>query len=58
MAEERKEMQSEQKQTTQVNGSAGTKKRRSAISIMGSLIGLVKPLIHIMLAAIVLGTLG
>lgn len=58
MAEERKEMQSEQKQTTQVNGSAGTKKRRIAISIMGSLIGLVKPLIHIMLAAIVLGTLG
>ena len=66
MAEERKEIQNEQKQTTQVNGaaktnqygSAGTKKRRSAISIMGSLIGLVKPLIHIMLAAIVLGTLG
>lgn len=58
MSEERKEMQSEQKQTTQVNGSAETKKRRSAISIMGSLIGLVKPLIHIMLAAIVLGTLG
>ena len=83
MAEERKEMQSEQmncdqkqtaqitdsaetKQTIQINGavktnqyeSAGTKKRRSAISIMGSLIGLVKPLIHIMLAAIVLGTLG
>lgn len=58
MAEERKEMQSEQKQTTQVNGSAETKKRRSAISIMGSLIGLVKPLIHIMLVAIVLGTLG
>ncbi len=83
MAEERKEMQSEQmnrdqkqtaqtidsaetKQTTQINGavetnqygSAGAKKRRSAISIMGSLIGLVKPLIHIMLAAIVLGTLG
>ena len=28
-----------------------TKKRRSALSIMGSLIGLVKPLIHIMLAA-------
>ena len=54
MAEERKEMQSEQKQTTQVNGSAETKKRRSAISIMGSLIGLVKPLIHIMLVAIVL----
>lgn len=58
MAEERKEMQSERKQTTQVNGSAETKKRRSAISIMGSLIGLVKPLIHIMLAAIILGTLG
>ena len=83
MAEERKEMQSEQMnrdqkqtaqttdsaetmQTTQISGavetngygSAGTKKRRSAIAIMGSLIGLVKPLIHIMLAAIVLGTLG
>ena len=64
MAEERKEMQNEQ--TTQISGavktkqqdSAGTKKRRSAISIMGSLIGLVKPLIHIMLAAIILGTLG
>ncbi len=56
----------ETKQTTQINGavetnqcdSTGMKKRRSAISIMGSLIGLVKPLIHIMLAAIVLGTLG
>lgn len=35
-----------------------TKKRRSAIQIMGSLIGLVKPLLHIMLAAIILGTLG
>ena len=84
MAEERKEIQSEQttqingavktkqqdsaeiKQTTQINGavkikqhdSAEVKKRRSAISIMGSLIGLVKPLIHIMLAAIILGTLG
>ncbi len=34
------------------------KKRRSALSIMGSLIVLVKPLIHIMLIAIVLGTLG
>ena len=34
------------------------KKRRSALSIMGSLIGLVKPLIHIMLAAILLGTAG
>lgn len=33
-------------------------KRRSAIRIMGSLIGLVKPLLHIMLAAIILGTAG
>ena len=33
-------------------------KRRSAIKIMGQLIGLVKPLIHIMMAAIILGTLG
>ena len=42
-----------QNQNTQI-----TKKRRSAISIMGSLIGLVKPLLHIMLAAIILGTAG
>ena len=35
-----------------------TTKRRSAIQIMGSLIGLVKPLLHIMLAAIILGTLA
>lgn len=35
-----------------------TKKRRSAIAIMGSLIGLVKPLLHIMLAAILLGMVG
>ncbi len=34
------------------------KKRRNAIQIMGSLIGLVKPLLHIMMAAIILGTLG
>lgn len=34
------------------------KKRRSAVLIMGSLIGLVKPLLHIMLAAIILGTAG
>lgn len=33
-------------------------KRRGAIQIMKSLIGLVKSLIHIMLAAILLGTLG
>ena len=35
-----------------------TTKRRSALQIMGSLIGLVKPLLHIMLAAIILGILG
>ena len=33
-------------------------KRRSAFQIMGSLIGLVKPLLHIILAAIILGTAG
>ncbi len=33
-------------------------KRRSAIRIMGSLIGLVKPLLPIMLGAILLGTIG
>lgn len=33
-------------------------KRRSGLAIMGSLIGLVKPLIHIMIAAIILGTAG
>ncbi len=33
-------------------------KRRSAIRIMGSLIGLVKPLLPIMLVAICLGTIG
>lgn len=33
-------------------------KRRSALQIMGSLIGLVKPLLLLMLAAIVLGTAG
>ena len=35
-----------------------TAKRRSAFRIMGSLIRLVKPLLHIMLAAILLGTVG
>ena len=39
-------------------GSDPRTKRRSAIQIMGSLIGLVKPLLHIMLAAIILGTWG
>ncbi|HIW22245.1 MAG TPA: ABC transporter ATP-binding protein/permease [Candidatus Dorea intestinavium] len=34
------------------------KTRRSAISIMGSLIGLIKPLLHIMTVAVVLGTIG
>ena len=33
-------------------------KRRSAVQVMGKLIGLVKPLIHVMLAAIILGTVG
>lgn len=32
--------------------------RRSALKIMGSLIGLVKPLLHIMLLAVLLGTAG
>lgn len=34
------------------------KKRRSAIKIMGQLIGLVAPLLHIMLLAILLGAFG
>ena len=33
-------------------------KRRSSVQIMGRLIGLVKPLLHIMLSAIILGTAG
>ena len=45
-------------ESTASYGAAATKNRRSAISIMGSLIGLVKPLLHIMLAAIILGTAG
>ena len=35
-----------------------TKKRRSGIQIMGQLIGLVKSMLHIMLTAILLGTVG
>ena len=35
-----------------------TKQRRSSIKIMGKMIGLVKPLAHIMAAAVILGTLG
>lgn len=34
------------------------KKRRSAVFIMGRLIGLVKPLLGIMLCAIIMGVLG
>ncbi len=48
---------SDTKNDAYCNQAAGSG-RRSAIRIMGSLIGLVKPLIHIMLAAIILGTLG
>ena len=36
----------------------GGKSRRSGIRIMGQLIGLVKPLLPVMLLAIVLGTVG
>ena len=60
----KKNMQKSTVQKKRVNestasyGVAATKKRRSAISIMGSLIGLMKPLLHIMLAAIILGTAG
>ena len=35
-----------------------TIKRRSSIKIMGKMIGLVKPLAHIMIAAVLLGTFG
>lgn len=48
---------SDTKNAAYCNKAAGSG-RRSAIRIMGSLIGLVKPLIHIMMAAIILGTLG
>ena len=41
-----------------MSATVNTPKRRSAVQIMGRLIGLVKPLLHIMLAAIILGTLG
>ncbi len=41
-----------------MNEQKNTVKRRSALRIMGSLIGLVKPLLHIMMAAIILGTAG
>lgn len=47
-----------QKTDMAMAGTDTVKKRRSAIAIMGSLIGLVKPLLHIMAAAIILGTVG
>ena len=47
-----------QKTDTAMAGTDTAKNRRSAIVIMGSLIGLVKPLFHIMVAAIILGTVG
>ncbi len=50
-------MNAEINHTTQ-NNVAVSPRRRNAFQIMGSLIGLVKPLLHIMLAAIILGTLG
>ena len=40
-----------------MNEKKNTAKRRSALRIMGSLIGLVKPLLYIMMAAIILGTM-
>lgn len=40
------------------NSSRSSGERRSALSIMGAMIGLVKPLLPIMLSAIVLGTIG
>ena len=47
-----------QKTDMSMAGTVTAKKRRSAIAIMGSLIGLVKPLLHIMVTAIILGTVG
>lgn len=40
------------------SGSHTSDTRRSALSIMGAMIGLVKPLISVMLSAVVLGTTG
>ena len=57
MAETQKNIYS-QKTDMAMAGTDTVKKRRSAIAIMGSLIGLVKPLLHIMVAAIILGTVG
>ena len=57
MAETQKNIY-KQKTDMAMAGTDTEKKRRSAIAIMGSLIGLVKPLLHIMVAAIILGTVG
>lgn len=57
MAETQKNIY-KQKTDMAMAGTDAEKKRRSAIAIMGSLIGLVKPLLHIMVAAIILGTVG
>ena len=57
MAETQKNIY-KQKTDMAMAGTDAEKKRRSAIAIMGSLIGLVKPLLHIMAAAIILGTVG
>ncbi len=46
------------KTRTQADTSGVFQNRRSALRIMGSLIGLVKPLLHVMLAAILFGTTG
>lgn len=57
MAETQKNIY-KQKTDMAMAGTDAEKKRRSAIAIMGSLIDLVKPLLHIMAAAIILGTVG
>lgn len=44
--------------TSGVKSNKQPKSRRSAVSIMGRLIGLVKPLIAIMILAVILGTAG
>lgn len=49
---------SAEKKKIQITGPTEVKKRRSALRIMGNLIGLVKPLLHVMLAAIIPGTIG
>ena len=52
-------MKTNRKQETMTpERAAAAGERRSAISIMGAMIGLVKPLLPIMISAIVLGTAG